>query len=61
VEDFGLVDGAVGLVSMIVIAYLIGLDADKKGRSGLLWGLFAFFSCLIAVPLYFYLVTKDKE
>ena len=53
-------EGLLGLSVLLVIAYLIGVDANKRERSGLLWGLFVFLSCLIAVPIYFLLISNDK-
>ncbi len=42
----------VGLVIAVVIAVLIGKDASSRGMSGLGWGIFTFFICIIAVPIY---------
>lgn len=54
--------GAVGgLVSLAVVSYLIAIDANKKGRSGIAWGLLCFFTCFIAIPVYFLLSTQEKE
>lgn len=49
------------LIALFVISYLIALDANKKGRSGVGWGLFCFFTCFIAVPIYFLLTSEDKK
>jgi hypothetical protein len=49
-----------GLIPLFVISYLIAVDANKKGRSGIAWGLLCFFTCYIAVPIYFLLTTQDK-
>jgi hypothetical protein len=34
------------------IAAYVGIDATKRGMSGWGWGLFVFFLCIIAFPLY---------
>lgn len=56
----GFVEALGGLVALFVIAYLIAVDAGKKGRSGWAWGLLCFFTCLIAVPIYFLVISKEK-
>jgi hypothetical protein len=35
-------EGLLGLVAMVIIAYLVAVDANKKGRSGLMWGCWSF-------------------
>ena len=60
-ETAGMVVESIGaLVALFVISYLIAVDANKKGRSGIGWGLLCFFTCFIAVPLYFLLTSEDK-
>lgn len=49
------------LVSLVVISYLIGCDAEKRGLSGMMWGLFTFFSCFMAVPIYFLLISNNQK
>lgn len=41
-----------GLVIAIVIAILIGKDANRRGMSGFGWGLFTFLVCIVAIPIY---------
>lgn len=60
-DTAGMVVESIGvLVALFVISYLIAVDANKKGRSGIGWGLLCFFTCFIAVPLYFLLTSEDK-
>ncbi len=59
-EGEEVIDTIGGLIALFVISYLIAVDANKKGRSGIGWGLLSFFTCLIAVPIYFLLTTQDK-
>ena len=54
-------EGVLGLVSVLVIAYLVAADATKKGRSGWMWGLLVVCTCLIAVPVYFFLTNDNGE
>jgi hypothetical protein len=42
----------VGLIIAVVVAILIGKDASARGMSGVGWGIFTFFICIIAVPIY---------
>lgn len=57
-EAIGVIIG--GFVSLLVISYLIAIDANKRGRSGIGWGLLCFFTSLLAVPIYFLLTIQDK-
>ncbi len=41
-----------GILIAVVIGFLIGKDAEARGMSGLGWGAFSFFICIIAVPIY---------
>jgi uncharacterized protein YacL len=41
-----------GLIIALVVAILIGKDAGQRGMSGIGWGIFTFFLCIIAVPIY---------
>jgi hypothetical protein len=42
----------IGLVIAAVVGVIIGKDAASRGMSGLGWGIFTFFMCIIAVPIY---------
>ncbi|WP_439526071.1 hypothetical protein [Roseovarius mucosus] len=42
----------VGLAIAAVVGVLIGKDASARGMSGIGWGIFTFFICIIAVPIY---------
>ena len=47
-----------------VIAVLIGKDANSRGMSGAGWGIFTFFICIAAVPIYLIVrkpVTDEKK
>ena len=60
-ETAGMVVESIGvLIALFVISYLIAVDANKKGRSGIGWGMLCFFTCFIAVQLYFLLTSEDK-
>lgn len=60
-EPYEIVEAFGGLIALIVISYLIAVDANKKGRSGIAWGLITFFSCFIMIPIYFLLISKDNK
>ena len=60
-EGGEIIEAIGGLIALFVISYLIALDANKKGRSGAGWGLLCFFTCFIAVPIYFLLTLEDKK
>lgn len=49
----------IGFIIAAVIAVLIGKDASSRGMSGLGWGIFTFFICIIAVPIYL-IVRKPR-
>jgi hypothetical protein len=48
------------MIMLGVISWLIGVDANKHGRSGVGWGLLTFFTCFVAIPIYFLLVSRDS-
>lgn len=41
-----------GLVIAAIVGILIGKDAESRGMSGIGWGIFSFFICIVAVPIY---------
>lgn len=49
----------IGFVIALVVAILIGRDASSRGMSGLGWGLFTFFICIVSVPIYL-IVRKPR-
>ena len=56
-------DGVVtlfGLIIAVVIAVLIGKDANSRGMSGIGWGIFTFLICIVAVPIYL-IVRKPRN
>lgn len=59
-EEQIVIETIVGLIALLVVSYLVAVDANKKGRSGIGWGLLCFFTCFIAVPIYFLLTTQEK-
>jgi hypothetical protein len=42
----------IGLIIAAVVGIIIGKDASARGMSGAGWGIFTFFICIIAVPIY---------
>jgi hypothetical protein len=44
--------GILGLIIAAVIGVIIGKDANNRGMSGLGWGIFTFFICIVAIPIY---------
>ena len=48
--------GGIGFLAafivLTVVSVLVGKDASSRGMSGLLWGLFTFLICAVAVPIY---------
>ncbi len=49
----------IGLIVALVIAILIGKDAESRGMSGIGWGIFTFLLCIVAVPVYL-IVRKPR-
>ncbi|MBV9881422.1 MAG: hypothetical protein JO276_00260 [Sphingomonadaceae bacterium] len=41
-----------GIIIAAVIAVLVAKDANARGMNGILWGIFTFFLCIIALPIY---------
>lgn len=39
-------------VVVLVIAVLVGQDANKRGMNGVLWGIGVFLLCIVFLPLY---------
>jgi len=54
-------EGVLSLAGLAVVALLVGLDAERRGWSGIGWGLLCLCSCAIAIPVYFLLVTRADE
>lgn len=50
-----------GLIIAVVIAILIGKDAESRGMSGVGWGIFTFLICIVAVPIYLVVRKPRKE
>ena len=42
----------IGIVIAAVIAVLVAKDANSRGMNGIGWGIFTFFLCIIALPVY---------
>lgn len=58
--DSGFMAGQlVGLVIVGVIAFLVAKDANSRGMNGVLWGVFTFLLCIIALPIY--LLTRKPK
>lgn len=53
-------DVIIGLVIAVVVAVLIAKDANARNMNGLGWGLFTFFLCIVAVPIYV-IVRKPRS
>ena len=49
----------IGLAISAVVGVLIAKDANARGMNGLGWGIFTFFVCIIAVPIY--LVVRNPR
>lgn len=60
-EPYEIVEAIGGLIALAVISYLIAVDANKRGMSGLAWGLLTFFTCFISVPFYFLLISSNDN
>lgn len=41
-----------GSIIALIIAILIGKDANSRGMNGVGWGIFVFLICIIALPIY---------
>lgn len=60
-EPAEIIEAVGGLIALAVISYLIAVDANKRGRSGVAWGLLTFFTCFISVPIYFLLISSNNN
>lgn len=49
----------IGLIIAFFVALAIGADAKARGMSGLGWGVFTFFICIVAIPIYL-IVRKPR-
>lgn len=49
----------IGLIIAFFVAFAIGADAKARGMSGLGWGVFTFFICIVAIPIYL-IVRKPR-
>jgi hypothetical protein len=43
----------IGFFICAALAVYVGQDANKRGMSGIGWGLGTFFLCIVFLPLYF--------
>lgn len=60
-ESAEIIEAIGGLLALTAISYLIAVDANKRGRSGIAWGLLTFFTCFISVPIYFLLISRNNS
>ena len=42
----------IGFIIAGILAFIIGKDAEERGMSGGVWGLFTFLFAIIAIPMY---------
>ena len=42
-----------GFVIVVILAVVVAQDANKRGMSGVLWGIGVFLLCIVFLPLYF--------
>ena len=49
----------IGLIIALIVAILIGKDAESRGMSGIGWGIFTFLLCIVALPIYL-IVRKPR-
>jgi hypothetical protein len=47
-----------GILISLVIAYWLFTDANQRGKSGILWGIFGFFFSLITLIVW--LIVRPK-
>lgn len=57
----GLVIGAIVLLGLLTLAFVISNDANKRGRSGILWGLATLFLPIFTVPIYLITVLGENK
>jgi hypothetical protein len=48
-----------GVILAAIIAVFVAKDANSRGMSGIGWGIFTFFLCIIALPIYL-VIRKPK-
>jgi zinc-ribbon domain len=41
-----------GFLVVALLAVWVGMDAEKRGMSGILWGIGVFLLCIIFLPIY---------
>lgn len=49
----------IGIAIAAVVAFFVAKDANSRGMSGIGWGIFTFFLCIIALPIYL-VIRKPK-
>lgn len=49
----------IGLIIAAALGVWVYRDAESRGMSGIGWGLFTFFLCIIALPVYL-IVRKPR-
>lgn len=47
-----LVAGLIGLALPLICAIFVGIDASKRGMSGIGWGIGVFLLCIVFLPIY---------
>tara|TARA_Y100000590_G_scaffold98045_1_gene111566 strand:+ start:1209 stop:1391 length:183 start_codon:yes stop_codon:yes gene_type:complete len=52
---------SLGLIIVLVIGVLIGKDANSRGMNGIVWGIFVFLICIVALPIYLIVRNPVKE
>ena len=57
-NNFG-IPQLIGLLIAAAIAYWVYQDAESRGMNGILWGIFTFLLCIIALPVYL-IVRKPR-
>ena len=53
------ISSLIGLVISIYIAYWLFTDANRRGKSGVLWGILGFFFSLITLIVW--LIVRPKN
>ena len=49
----------IGLLVAAAIAFWVYKDAETRGMNGILWGIFTFLLCIVALPVY--LVVRKPQ
>ncbi|MCK5717751.1 MAG: hypothetical protein KAH77_09715 [Thiomargarita sp.] len=52
-------ESMLGFSIAVLIAVIVAKDANNRGMNGIGWGIFTFFMCIVAIPVY--LIVRNSK